>query len=470
MKPSHVAVGLLGLIAAGLWYAAGGANPPPAQAAEALRVSAPLTHDNLTVYFVHGPDAVDDRKVVTLQEALERGWAVVHETGEVSELAVENLSADHELFIQSGDMIRGGRQDRMIAADLLVPVRSGRVPLPSHCVEQGRWTGRGTEAATHFNKSTNFAVGNEIKLANANRDQSGVWQNVAENQKKLTDTLKTEVRAPESASSFQLTLENPAVVARVGEYETALRQAGESRAGVIGVVFVVNGKVTAAEVYGSNGLFKKAWPKLLAAEATAALGLKTDKACPTPPGAREVEAFLANAGKTDSNPSADGTSNGMVAADADRSRNDGRGGGGRGWNEAGVTVQAGARPLMFANPSRAVIPPNLPPELANLPPDALERLFTPRDTAVTSNLPTPNVNPATPEPRPEPMRQNPNRVVDNVEFQGRGNVAGQAPVPPANPTGNNLNTNRVESTSTLILESRDASKKNAVIHRSYIKK
>ena len=96
-----------------------------------------------------------------------RGRAVVHETGEVNTLSVENLSADYELFIQDGDMVRGGRQDRLIAIDMLVPPRSGKVPLPAHCVESGRWTGRGDEDTKQFNKSDQFAVGNELRLANA---------------------------------------------------------------------------------------------------------------------------------------------------------------------------------------------------------------------------------------------------------------------------------------------------------------
>src|SRR6059036_828776 len=116
VKSSYAALGLVGLALAGLWYAGGGSAtlPPSAAASEQVRVSELLTHDNLTVFFVHGPDAVADAKVATLQEALEAGWAVVHETGDVNQLAVENRSTDTELFIQEGDIIKGGRQDRLI--------------------------------------------------------------------------------------------------------------------------------------------------------------------------------------------------------------------------------------------------------------------------------------------------------------------------------------------------------------------
>jgi hypothetical protein len=296
MKPSYIAVGVIGLALGGLWYAAGGTNPPAAQAGEPLSVVAPLTHDNLTVFLVRGPDTVDSSRVVTLQEALERKWAVVHETGSVNELVVENLSADRELFVQSGDIIKGGRQDRLIAADLLVPPAAGKVAVRVHCVEAGRWTGRANEATGHFAVSDSFAVGNDIKLANAARDQSEVWAKVKASQDKLSKNVGTAVNAAASPTSLQLALENPAVRAKADAYRSALAAAGEAR-GVVGAVFVVNGRVTGAEVYGSNGLFRKAWPKLLKAASEEALAEKADGRTPPPPTAHEVERFLATAGK-----------------------------------------------------------------------------------------------------------------------------------------------------------------------------
>ena len=91
MKSSHAALAVVGLALAGLWYAGGGAAVPSQSAAAAeARVSAPVAHDNLAVYFIHGPDAVANAKIATLQEALDAGWAVVHETGTVNTLAVNS--------------------------------------------------------------------------------------------------------------------------------------------------------------------------------------------------------------------------------------------------------------------------------------------------------------------------------------------------------------------------------------------
>src|SRR5262249_50494006 len=78
------------------------------------RVSGPYTHANLSLYLLHGRDVVPGRKFLTLAEAIEQKKVVVNETGQVNQLTVENLS-DGELFIMTGDIVKGGRQDRVLA-------------------------------------------------------------------------------------------------------------------------------------------------------------------------------------------------------------------------------------------------------------------------------------------------------------------------------------------------------------------
>lgn len=431
MTASRVAVGVIGLLLGGLWYAAGGSRP--AAAADALRVSAPVSHDNLSVFFVRGPDAVDASRVVTLQEALERGWAVVHETGRVNDLAVENRSPDHDLFVQSGDIIKGGRQDRMIAADLLLPPASGRVPVAAHCVEQSRWSGRGAEAATHFAVSDSFAVGNPIKLANDGRNQGAVWANVKANQDKLGKNLGAPVNAAASPTSLQLALENPAVRAKVDEYRRALA-AGGGGPGVVGAVFVVNGTVTSAEVYGSGVLFRKAWPKLLKAASQEAVADKADGPTPLPPTARAVELFLADAGKADENHVA-GESLAVSQEPSPALR-------GRSGRTRSVLLRAGSENE----------------------PERLGRVVVEGDTITWDRvIPNPN-NPA---PNDVILTDDPIGPPD-ARTDDRSAVNDRMTAPVGSPTPNRINTTRVESRDALVVESRDAGRK--VVHRSYIKK
>jgi hypothetical protein len=126
--------------------AAACAAEPAGPAGGGQRITGPFTHGNLSVFLIHGGGRASGRPLITLQEAMAQKKVVVHETGQVNELAVENVSADADVYIQSGDIVKGGRQDRMISQDFIVPARSGKVPIASFCVEQGRWSRRGTES------------------------------------------------------------------------------------------------------------------------------------------------------------------------------------------------------------------------------------------------------------------------------------------------------------------------------------
>jgi hypothetical protein len=277
------------------------ADSAPPQAAKAASpsvksVSPPITHDNLTVFLLHGPDVLPGQTILTLQEALAEKKAVVHETEQVNELSVENTSPDTLLFIQSGDIVKGGKQDRAIAFDMLLPPKSGRVAIGSFCVEHGRWRQRGMEGQASFQSSTDTVTGRDLKVAvNASRSQAEVWQKVAETQDKLSKNTGKPVNAATSPSSLQLALEDKDLNNKLAGYEEALSAAIEGKTDVIGVALCVNGKVTGAEVYGSAALFRKLWPKLVKSAATEALAERDDKRKFEPAKANAVEAFLADA-------------------------------------------------------------------------------------------------------------------------------------------------------------------------------
>ena len=120
--------------------AAIGAGSGAAFAEADKRVSGPHAHDNLAIYFIHGTSAPGPVPL-TLTEALAKGLVEVVETGSVNELKIENKS-DEEIFIQAGDIVKGGRQDRVLMMSLLLQPGSGQVPIASFCVEAGRWSAR----------------------------------------------------------------------------------------------------------------------------------------------------------------------------------------------------------------------------------------------------------------------------------------------------------------------------------------
>ena len=254
-----------------LAYVFGQEGTPQAKPSAPYRLSGPYVHKNLTVFLVHGSDSVTGHNFLTLQEALAEKKVVVFETKTVNELAIQNLSAE-DVYVQAGDIVRGGEQDRMISVDFIVPPNSGRMPIAAFCVESQRWSRRGNEEARQFSSSENSVSTKNLKLAakRANSQQE-VWANVADTQVKLAQNVGGSVQAVESRSSLELSVENDKVKETTASYINALSGILAKKTDVIGYAFAINGQVNSADVYASSQLFAKLWPKLLKANAVEAV-------------------------------------------------------------------------------------------------------------------------------------------------------------------------------------------------------
>ncbi len=237
-------------------------------------LSKPVTAHNLTAWFIIAPpvDAGVALDYAVLEESIAGETALIHETGDVNELFVEN-TGDVDLFIQAGDIVKGGRQDRTIGVDFIVPARSGKVPLPAFCVEQSRWHRRHLEPATHFSKASDRIASKKALLAmRLAKSQHDVWLSVAEEQELLSKSVQGKVRSDESPTSLQLTYENEHVTRAVDDYVTVLEHAPAQAGGsVVGVAWAINGVPSHADCYASPTLFAKLWRKLLRAAATEAI-------------------------------------------------------------------------------------------------------------------------------------------------------------------------------------------------------
>jgi hypothetical protein len=277
----------LGLFAAG-WGVAG----QRAQEKDNYRLEGPFTHGNLSVFLVHGKDKIKGATFITLQEAMVLRKVIVRETRSVNELTIENVSSD-EVYVQSGDIVKGGAQDRMFATDLILPPRSGKVPISAFCVESNRWSQRGNESAAVFNSSANAVASRPVKLAAKMKESQGdVWREVSVAQDKLSTNVGQRVNGAASPTSFQLALENEKVQTNADNYVNALDNLLDTRPDVIGYVFAINGKINSADVYASSALFRKLWPKLLKASAIEAVAeLERGQKFEAPKPA-EVQGFL----------------------------------------------------------------------------------------------------------------------------------------------------------------------------------
>ncbi len=285
----------------------------------AERVSGPHVHENLAIYFVHGPSAASPVPL-TLTEAVAKGRVQVLETGQVNELKIEN-TGDEEVFIQAGDMVKGGRQDRVLMVSLVLPPRSGMVPISSFCVEPGRWSGRGAEDATKFSSARDampsrktlaimaapFVSGPGVarpageQMVQGGSDTSNrqrrVWDEVAKMQADLSSGINASVAAPQSASSLQLALEHEKLNEARQAYVAGLEPFGLKDSDIIGYVAAINGRPVSANIYPSNGLFQKMWKKQLTAAVTEAIGERFPSVAAAPPPASAALEFLNTAEK-----------------------------------------------------------------------------------------------------------------------------------------------------------------------------
>lgn len=285
-------------------------------ASDSYQLTGPYKHNNLAIYLIHREGRDSGPVPLTLGQAMEQGVVKVIETGDVEELVVRNLG-ERDIFIQSGDMVKGGKQDRVLTVSMILPPNSGAIPIGAFCVEQGRWSRRGQENAAEFSASTELAPSKALKMALGERAQRSitsaaesnarqgkgrrlledgnlqreVWESVRKLQEDLSPASEADIADERSPSSLQLSLENKALASALKNYEANLGKLAQEHVRAVGYVFAINGKINSGNEFGSAGLFQKLWPRQLKAAATEAIAEGS-----TPPSAEptlaEVAAFI----------------------------------------------------------------------------------------------------------------------------------------------------------------------------------
>ncbi len=257
------------------------------------KFTGPYTYKNLSVYLIHGKERVAGGKFLILQEAMKNKAAVVYETASVNELQVSNRSGEYDIFILAGDIVKGGKQDRVIQFSYLVPPRTEKMPIACFCVEQGRWDQRGRENVAAFNSSNDMIASKELKMSvKKEGSQSGVWAKVSEVQGKLGENLGGSVRGRQSETSLQLTLENEKLAEAERDYRNHLGNIIKDQKEALGYAFVINGNINNAEVFAAGSLFRKLWPKLIKASIVEAISAGRDTRNAKVPKAGEIKRFL----------------------------------------------------------------------------------------------------------------------------------------------------------------------------------
>ncbi len=292
-----LAVVLAGAIAAVTGFQPTAVNAGPS-AHESLHVLPPITHGNLTIFPVVGGADYDTSRFLTLDEGVHAGSVIVSERGElqglvrrgqpvnrhsgaeVNELVLVNNS-DRPLLLLAGEIVTGGKQDRVIGADRLVPPKSDPIDLSVFCVEPGRWVG---QSAQFGSMKSQMAQPSVRMPAMAAKDQHQVWNQVAVARdamqvKSLGAVGGVPAAAPPATTSYAKTMAAPQIQQTIdsvaGSYDSILRELRKSNAK--GVVVAINGNLVWADLFASNDLLARYWQKLArsyAAESLTAVSAK----------------------------------------------------------------------------------------------------------------------------------------------------------------------------------------------------
>ena len=217
-----------------------------------------LQTENLQVFMINGEEQLGTKNYTTLSAAMEENLVTVKETGSVNELSIDNNS-DETIFIHSGDIVKGGKQDRTMAYDMIIPPNSKGIPLQSFCVESGRWQARENEEVSNFNSTTKMLSSKDLKMAaKYDNDQSKVWSNVSTEQQTLNANVSkrngydVNVASDVSATSLQLTLESKELKKAKEKMELELINLLDKHPKAIGYAYAINGEVYGVDIFSKK--------------------------------------------------------------------------------------------------------------------------------------------------------------------------------------------------------------------------
>jgi hypothetical protein len=272
------------------------------------RLLEPVTYENISIFPVVTSSQQETSSFLTLDEGLSSGEVIVSEQGAaglartrdsrrnpapdytsgsaVNQLVLVNRSK-RPLLLLAGELVSGGKQDRIIAKDRIVAPDSAPLPLDVFCVEHGRWS-----SGSQFAASRTIVHPSVREQAALKQDQNDVWNAVRAgtttspganpgqpmpaprvSSAAIADTIASV--AP--TQSYAKIYESNRVGASVEEFVTQLQKrfnkstSGLNTERVVGVVVAYSGEVAWSDIFASGDLFDHYWPKLLRSYAVEAV-------------------------------------------------------------------------------------------------------------------------------------------------------------------------------------------------------
>lgn len=217
---------------------------PLTEAIRRISIGESYTHRGLTVFQLETSYIENDTNFVSTWEGIRRGALLIKEkgSGTVPFLIAKNAGRQPVLML-GGEIVLGGKQNRILQEDVLLLPGSGPIALPVFCVERGRWTGRD---AAFTSKSSVAALGVRA-AAQAGRPQAEVWDNV--------HYYHSALRAPSATEDLQSVQDSPEAQEAARGCIEALRSRWAD--GTVGMVVARWGRIVGADIFCNPAVFRE---------------------------------------------------------------------------------------------------------------------------------------------------------------------------------------------------------------------
>jgi ARG/rhodanese/phosphatase superfamily protein len=326
-------IATLGFATLGLLCSPGSPKPPGKTDGE-WRLLDPISYENLTVFPVVSSSGYDTGAFLTLEEGLSRGEVTVREQGaetmirdrdntrpavqnyggpSVNQLVLVNHSKQ-PLLLLAGELVSGGKQDRIIAKDRIVAPGADPLPLDVFCVEHGRWS-----SGAQFNAAKTIVHPSVREQAALKKSQTDVWEAVTRGstasagvaggapaaarvpQSEITETVTVDAPTQSYAKIYGSHRVGASVDAVVSEMQRRFRRETSGKGErVVGVVVAYGGEAAWSDIFASADLFGQYWNKLLRSYAVEAVARPTLREKASIDDAREFLQRLNGREKTES--------------------------------------------------------------------------------------------------------------------------------------------------------------------------
>ncbi|HEY1985953.1 MAG TPA: DUF6569 family protein [Terracidiphilus sp.] len=319
------AAGALLLVVAGVQHGGKVNAASGLEAGSEYRVLAPIQSGNLLLFPVvrASGKAALVTPFIALDEGLKNGAVEVTEAGKVRGLVrnrgngpavwsermgdqVNTLvlvnNSDKPLLLLAGEVVTGGKQDRVIAKDRIVPPGGDPIDLSVFCIEPGRWT----ESSASFGASAKmpaagFMVQPAVReQAMAAKNQQQVWNSVHGTIAAMAAAPSASGgpmrnAAPPETTSYAKAMASDEIRAKVDEAAAPLMKSREEmiaqlrKENAIGVVVAVRGEIVWADLFSNADLLSRYWTKLVRSYAAESLNAGESHETPT---VADAERFL----------------------------------------------------------------------------------------------------------------------------------------------------------------------------------